>query len=491
MIELGRAMQDAADAALGGRPVVGAAGVVSRVRRRQAARSVGTGAVGMAAVGAVVVAGVQGGWWRDAGPVATPTTSAPEPSPRPTPPPGSWPAVQVAAGERFECGQPVPTILDPAGEADLHLEATIARELAFDTSDPNASWEPPAEAFAPLAGTELTQGDYWVLEVAMVNDAAATLVGGEYGGAEPTGVIVKDGVMVGQVTEEGEPAVAYGYGTLTLEPGAREARRTSVRWTACPAGSAVRALPGGEYDLYVLHSIGTEAPHKVPFEGDPGILVTSIDPIITLVGGPYPVTLQDGVVPSSIDQLNEYSCEHEPPGGAEDVQVSFEGLISFGCRAGTVLPIGWEIPEPVPSTSLLTWNPAYCAESPAPGRWVEVWTAGAGGRSPYFEVDVVDRRVVRIDAFMESTPEGIITRSSTLEQVQRAYPGLELLASAADTGHGVDAWAVTENDTTIVFEIGVDPAVSGQYGVGTVTAISLLAPGTTYDHPATGSAMCH
>lgn len=485
MIELGRAMQDAADAALGDRPVVGAAGVVSRVRRRQAVRAAGTGTVGMAAVGAVAVAGMQGGWWQDGAPVATPTTA--DVTSRPTPPPGAWPAVQIAEGEAFECGQPVPTILDPAGEADLHLDATIAREAPFDPEDPAWDWQPDPAGMAPIGGSVLTQGDYWWLEATLVNDSGETLVGGEQGWAEPTAVIVQDGVMVGQIAEEAQLAMYVPPGPLTLEPGAHERSRGTVRWTACPAGSGVTALPGGEYEVYVLRWVGTEAPHRVPSESDPDVLVETIGPLVGLVGGPYPVTLQGGVVPSSIDLLNEYMCENRPPGGAEDVQLSFEGLVGFGCHAGTVLPIGWEIPDEPPSTSMLRWNPEYCAESPTPGRWVEVWTQ-VTARSPYFEVDVVDRQVVRIDTFMESTPEGI-RNWSTLDQVRHTYPGLELVAPDSETGYGVDAWAVTEGGNTLVFEIGVDPALVGDR-VGTVVAISLLAPGNPYDRPATGSAMC-
>jgi len=427
---------------------------------------------------------VQGGWWRDAGPVATPTTSAPEPSPRPTPPPGSWPAVY--AEDPFYCGMPVPEIFDPAGDAELHLEPTIGRvRVAEDDTLLIPS------TVDPLDGAVLGQGDWWELDAVLVNGSGQVLDGALPGHHEPQLLVVVDGDVAGtlsySVTMDARSPVP-----LTMRPDDRAS--SSIFGVIAMCGRSwpdVRVLPGGEYEVYVTQDVYAAA---LPAGADP--LGASLDASrwVTLVGGPYTVTLTDGVAPDQFDE--KYATE---PPGPDRVWISPAGLVR---NAGPMaLPIGWELPEELPSNSLITWDPAACEGTDAPGRWRSVWAdppPDDAFQGVSFIPHVVDGRLTRLDFLTGMTTYGLRIGSAGSDSVHEGYAGVTLVHSAADWG--VDAWALPAADgSTMIFEVMTDAALEAAGDTTTaqtpfdddrVVAIVLLAPGQTYDYPAWGTDLC-
>lgn len=244
MIDLTQALGAAADAATATRPTIAAGPVLQRIRRRRTVRVATESAVGVAAAGAVAFAGVQLAGRDEPVPPATPTpTATPTPSPTPTAEP--TPAVVTATGD-LACGLPVPTLDDPAGDADVHLVLEPATTTA-------------------VTGAEVQ------LAVTVVNGTALTAEAPEALG--PRVLAARDGVVVGALVTPTEFAVAE-----RLAPGVSQSRSGLASLAACSADGSLTGDPlaPGSYDLYAAWRLGVED---------------------EVVGGPWTLAVEEAVDP--------------------------------------------------------------------------------------------------------------------------------------------------------------------------------------------------
>ena len=418
-------------------------------------------AAALVAVGAVAVAlGVPGDRTGAGAPDGPPlTATAPADA-------GAWPAVTTPAELGFRCGEPVGAITDPPGDADLHLEVAVAPY-------PEDGGDPPTDG-VPLDGAALTQGPYWAIDAAMVNGTGRVLSAGLDASDVPGVVLVHDGAVVGMMATAVGDVGGVFHEPATWQPGDSISTHGVARVESCAADGADQRLPAGEYDVYVTAAVLT-VPVPVADELDPDAALG--EHLLTLVGGPWRVTLDEGTPPG--DPWDDDLAAGRAP-GLEDVPLGFEGL-------GPLL-LGAPVPDPPAPSDMIRWEPAYCPGAAEPGRWIpnygRPWQPG--DQLPSFGVTVRDDRVVRIDLHELVTTE-LVNIADPLSEAQAAYPELALLRTAAADGGPVDVWSVTRGDATMLFEVlvpGADPP-PGTFpgGPGTIAGIALVTDLEHYDRP--------
>lgn len=460
-MDLRRAMDDAADRAVGDRPVPGTGPLVERVLRRRAVRTgttltSGAAATVLVAVAAVALADAPPGW------VAADDL-------------GGWTANRLEIDGELECGVVVPGLGDGevvdddgAGADALRLEAEF-RAVEYDGTD------------LVDAGPDLVRGQLLALDASVVNDTGVDLVAADRYGTSPTAWLAQGGVVVGQV--EG-PVVALG-GVYLPSPGAPEPV------LALPAGSA-RNLdhqgyvadcdrsgappPAGEYELLVtvrLEDVRAEDSDAEPHD-------------LTLVTGPFALTVLD----APEEWLSPYELSGYPP-GLEDVEIAPSGVVLHGGWRGprVLLPIGHPIAELGVPTAVVVWDGEYCAGTSEPGRWVPNYNTEVRSDTPYLWPTVQDGRVTRIDgALLWTTAPIYVGRGQgTLRDAQEAVPSLALTLPADDAG--IEVWTTydAEHGTTVAIEIDTTQSIARGGAIVNVAVVE----GDGYDGPVpVGPAVC-
>lgn len=140
----------------------------------------------------------------------------------------------------------------------------------------------------------------------------------------------------------------------------------------------------------------------------------------------------------------------QPP--LEDLVIGLDGL--------GPLAIGSTVPATPAPTDLIRWDADFCAGTEVPGRWLTSYDDVVdpdGKHWQPFSVSVFEDHVMRIDVQVAGphTAEGIEV-GSTLAQLQAAYPGLDKVRSAVDTGVPIDAWGLRDGETALVFEVSAN-----------------------------------
>ena len=442
-------------------------------RRRRARLAGATGAVAVVAVGAVALGGaVLPRTGADQAVVADGTTlTATSPADA-----SDWPAVTVADQYDLACGAPAPEIRGAPDAGTLHLEPAA---VVY----PEGAEAYPTDGFRPFDGLTLTQDDHWALDAGMVNGAPSVLHAGLDGMSPPSVYFVRDGVVVGWLMTPVAAIGGFYDEPVTWRPGDRLSSHGVGRIDSCDLTDGDRRLPAGEYDVYVTQRVKTvPVPAPVEYGAGPDDLVG--EHFLTLAGGPYRVTLDEGTPPG--DHWEDEWARGQKP-GLEDVQLSFEGLMPL--ELGSPVPV-----QPAP-IDMIEWLPDACPGSAEPGRWVSAYQPRweEGQQAPYFWPTVRDGRVVRIDLFAMQTTEGVLVPDD-LATAQAAYPGLRPLTRSVDTGLPVDTWVAEQDGAVMVFEVaandeadlrGVVPA-----SPGTITAITLVESLADYDRPSWETYRC-
>lgn len=236
MLDLNRALTDAATSATAGRPPRAAGPLLLRIRRRRTLRHTGEAVLGLAVVGALVLTGMT--WTRSDVPPAHRDNGWP-------------PAVTLDSVPR--CGATVPAPSQPTGDA-IHADVTDVPTGAVPSG---ATFQVTTTLWLAWPGEP---GELLVTEpttpTILVTDLAGTVVG-IAGGREP---FVPDG------PSGGTPGA--GIGAPTLVPA-----------TACDGSGP---LPAGQYWLYAVRTIAPAPPGSRPtgagdtasLGGDGPLLVT-------------------------------------------------------------------------------------------------------------------------------------------------------------------------------------------------------------------------
>lgn len=424
------------------------------VRRRRQRRIAATSATTALAVTVVAVGASTGLPW---------TTTVPtEPANA-----AGWPAVTTPDRFAFGCGLPVPGIDDPPGDADLHLEPTaVPWPIGADA--------PSSGETVPLEGATLTQDDdtIWAINAVMVNGSDQTLEGSLHPQDPPVVWITRDGVVVGHIMTPVALIGGIPPEPVTWAPGDQVESRGHGRIDACEATGADRRLPPGDYEVYLTADVGT-VPVEIPEPSQEDGSRLTADPLLTLAGGPHRVTLDEGQPPG--DPWEDDIAAGRTP-GLEDVPLGFDGLGPL--RIGSPVPT-----DPAP-TDMIRWEPAYCPDSPEPGRWIPNYSFAthphpSGNQLPWFWITVRDEKVVRIDLRALVTTE-LINIGDPLTEVRAAYPDLTPLTTP-QTENDLEAWAATDGQATMVFEI--DPTTDRVVGIA-------LLRGIDYDWPTADSHLC-
>jgi hypothetical protein len=305
--DLSRALQDAAEGGVAGRTSIPPGHVVARIRRRRAVRTTTNGAVGVAAAGALAIAGWQlggsptAGWGHDA---ATPDRT-------------------LVTGA--SCGGPVEpssaVLSRSAGTADGLPGAVAAGASARLTL---ASVSSPVEGGGVLA-VDVTLTYAWPADppgdLALVGDVQL--------------IIARDGVVVGRTADEPSAFVSL----LTVRRGS-DGPSTTIRsreldLVSCTDGVG---LPAGEYELYAAQALRPAAgTDRAAAGGAPTVLVTA---------GPWPLTV----------------TEPGPDGAASPLPT--EPASSLNPGAWTDAPLG-SVPTEVP----IGFDRIFGARS-QPGTWM-------------------------------------------------------------------------------------------------------------------------
>ena len=453
--------------------------LMSRMRRRRTARAVGTSALGVGAVGAVALTGtaIVQGWW-----TAPPVSSAP-----PSPSIGGFPA--VTASEPFRCGEPVPAVQDPEGDADLHFEPLASQ--APQTTEETSEW-------GPLEGFTVAAEGSLLFDATLVNGSTQDLSARVPVQLPVWMWVVQDGVVVGEAGQATND-IYMGDETLVVPAGGTAAQPGSAEWlgtcgpdlapafpsdpvgqaNATPIWTPSEALPPGEYDVYL------EEPLPGDFVDEPS------GPNIRLVGGPYRLTIGPAGTPASalgpprpLDQLVISA------GGLGDPQVHQDILLG---------PAGLPDPATPSPADVIRWDPAACTAAVEPGRWIPVYPDQPDPRGQLrapFSVHVVDGQVAQVD-IRTAGPRttGGVQVGSTLAEVRSAQPDATLRTPTGDGTAPIDEWILQHNATVIVIEVATNRDGSSYWTpdeVDRVVAIALVSgsPYNTYLSPVWGSDPC-
>lgn len=384
-----------------------------------------------------------------------------------------WPGGVVPDADSFVCGSPMPVVDPFPDDLPLRLDAEIARgEDVFDLMGATDPADMVVDALQPLAGSALDIGRRFRVEVGVVNPSADTVVAGDWGDhALPDVWFVQDGQVVGYLAQDfvwGAMAPADSSpGYVAWSPGAtldRSFPHGEIR-ISCDGATVP---PQGEYDVYV--TVGVDPPAGTATLGGGGV-VTEVSTAVTLVGGPFPVTVEGETRPEPAGWEVDQAQGRRP--GLEDVQLDFGGFAA--------LRLGSEVPAEPSGGDMIVWDGERCTGSEEQGRWVSAYPAD----QPDFEVVVRDGRVVRIELGSTiQTTHGVML-GTDLGTVRGRYVDLALLRPAGPDWP-VDSWAITEDGATMVFDVA--PSDTGPQGEswheGTVVGIALVE-GTEYDRPTT------
>jgi hypothetical protein len=392
-LDLGTALHDAVRAGVASRPELAPAPVMRRIRRRRAARTAGESTLGLAARGAVTFGTVQ---------LVESRTVQPAPAPpatrRATPAPDDAPWRVVTPAGVLACGLPVPTLVDPSGGADLHLEPAVVP-------------------------TSVASGEQLTVDAVLVNGGERDL-----DATAATGVRVwfaQDGTVVGTWTTSSGPAPDVhlpGGGDRVSQP------QAGVPGTCSPDGAAPEALPPGSYDVYLSQTLTLADGDAVEVAGGPlGVLITDVAPVTA-----PPTTGTEAPDP-------------DPHPAAERLVLSPAGL--------GPLAVG-RPPATNPGAAMIEWDADLCAEisSESPGRWVPSGYAPEvrdGEPRPLFHVAADDQQVSRIDVLSATirTAEGVGV-GTTVDELRATYPQL----SGPFEGPLSRVWWLTGPTGTLVLE---------------------------------------
>lgn len=453
-IDLERALSAmAAQAESAARPVdVGR--VLTRMQRRRTARTVATSAAGVAAAGAVAVAGTTlAQTRRPAPPVATPSPS----------PVSSWSA--VTASGAFVCGQPAPTVVDPEGEADLHLRVGLGvPDIGLDPS----LEVPPGVTVLPFSDTPL-------ITVTLANgtdtDLTATVTA-----ADAVSVwLLRDGEVVGRGATSpasGDVTLDVPAGGDSIPPVTGNELPTFGHWEGSVSMEACDGslLPDGVYDLVVEQHLGE-------LRGPGGASAASA---LTVVSAPWPVMLAGG----------SRGATQEPTPAVDDAQgpPPLEDLVLTTAGLGP-LAIGSDVPSSPSASDLVVWDPVACEGQEEAGRWVSNYPGGLVG--PFFVQrewlgEQSGDRIVRIGVIAPGPhTEGGIGVGSSVEELRAAHPDATLLGTGPEVSSGESVDTYTWSDVSGVVVVDVSRGDPGDdVPAGTVKALGVQ----THDFPRTSSA---
>lgn len=200
---------------------------------------------------------------------------------------------------------------------------------------------------------------------------------------------------------------------------------------------------------------------------------------------PAPTTPSD----DPVEPTDEPTAPADTRPPLEDLVISLDGL--------GPLAIGSTVPATPAPTDLIRWDADFCAGTEVPGRWLTSYDdlIDADGKHwQPFSVSVFEDHVLRINVQVAGphTAEGIEV-GSTLAQLQAAYPGLEKVRSAVDTGIPIDAWGLRDGETTLVFEVSANGDTPEPYwqpdDLDRVVAI-VLVDGVPYGQESWFSELC-
>lgn len=431
MIDLSTALHDAARSGTARRPALAADPVLSRIRRRRTARVAVESTVGVAAAGAVALGAVQ-----LAGLRTTPESPTPSAMVNPLPP-------DTAA--LAECGLPIQDP-NPGADPTLGLSGTISSETIAARDELQVT-------------VELVNGS----DQAFVLEDPDRPTRSE----PPVLVAVQDGVVVSQITDgltgNLQPEIPAGgshsyWFNGTLDP--------------CDGGADTAGeLPAGDYEMYAFQRLAVDSGTGTP--------------ALTLLGGPWRFTVVENG--EEVEPTNE--PEADTPPTLDSLVIGFDGLGQ--------LAIGSTVPTDPAPTDLLRWDAEFCTGTEVPGRWLANYddvVDADGERWQPFSVSTFEDHVIRINVQVAGphTAEGIEV-GSTLAELQSAYPALEKLRSAVDTGIPIDAWGLRDGETTLVFEIAANADTPEPYwqsaDLDRVVAI-VLVNGVPYGSESWFSELC-
>ena len=269
--------------------------MVTRIRRRRAARHSATGVIGVGAVAAVAVAGLQLAD-RFPGPVPPAATEPSDPTP------------YLVTGALLRCGEPAPAATD-LDETGLHLVPEFSDS---------------AGAAADFAG-----GDLPTVDVLLVNGTEDEVTVRRTEGV--TAAVVHDGVVV-SLSVSADPGITTG----DLPPGAGYTMSTRAVLLNCDTSEP---LPEGEYEVVVAITV-EDATHGR---------------VVTLVGEPVGFTITDSpldeevadaeaaiqaIIAASAEISAEYPfgvCGTRVPATASDLLTIDMELASLSYAAGDLM----------------------------------------------------------------------------------------------------------------------------------------------------------
>lgn len=253
-IDLHTALHDAAQLTTAARPPMAPAPVMRRIRRRRAVRTAVESGVGLATVGAVATVGGQLGR-ADEGAV--------------------WPAAVTLDGQVI-CGRPMPAIIDPSGDGDVHITGSVDGSGARTLDGGDTITVDMVLSLGDLALPEVVA----VTVTPVVVDAAGRVVGGN----DIAGLGAPRSEPVADSDPDAYPSadmmLATEFLSTILVPGAEVPVQMSAGLVGCARdGETIPPLPAGEYRVYVVQQLRPE---------DPALGALDV------VGGPWPLTIGAG-----------------------------------------------------------------------------------------------------------------------------------------------------------------------------------------------------